>query len=129
MSRKDEYGSVRKHIAGFYREPLWHLRSSGVCFVLLTILRTLIGSVELTTSARPDWRSTPIDLRRSTWAASRNTFREIWIFVDVREKIKKLCTFASGGQEVPLIVKIVSEMESSDDLRSELYTTFLSGMD
>ena len=30
---------------------------------------------------------------------------------------------------MPPITKTIAEMESSDDLRSELYTTFLSGMD
>ena len=38
-------------------------------------------------------------------------------------------TFASTGRAVPLIVKMTSKMKTSDNLRSELYTTFLSGMD
>ena len=45
------------------------------------------------------------------------------------KKIKQRCTFASDGPGVPLIIKTIAEMESSDDLRSELCTTFLSGMD
>ena len=58
------------------------------------------------------------------WAASRNAFRE---FVDPWKKITLLYTFWSGGPGVPLIIIRTSEMRSSDDLRSELYTTFLSG--
>ena len=45
-----------------------------------------------------------------------------------RKKYQR-CTFASDGSGVPLIIKNIAEMESSDDLRSELCTTFLSGMD
>ena len=45
------------------------------------------------------------------------------------EKILRLCTFAFHGPGVPLIIKIVAELESSDNLRSELYTPFLSGME
>ena len=50
-------------------------------------------------------------------------------FVDPWKKKFLLCTFAFHGPGVPPIIKIIAEMESSDDLRSELYTTFLSGMD
>ena len=44
------------------------------------------------------------------------------------EKKYMLCTFALHGPGVPLIIKIVAEMESSDDLRSELCCLFLSGV-
>ena len=37
-------------------------------------------------------------------------------------------TLSSHGQGVPRIIERTSKMESSDDLRSELYTIFLSGM-
>ena len=37
-------------------------------------------------------------------------------------------TFGPDGQGVALIIKRASEMESWGDLRSELYTTFFSGM-
>ena len=38
-----------------------------------------------------------------------------------------LCTFAFHGPGVALIIKIVAEIESSDDLRSELCRLVLSG--
>ena len=59
-----------------------------------------------------------------TWAASRNAFLGFLHFVDVREKIYKTCTFASDGSGVPRIIETIAEIETSDDLGSELCTAF-----
>ena len=45
------------------------------------------------------------------------------------EKKNHLCTFWFGGSGVPPIIVRTSEIESSDDLRSELCTAFLSEVD
>ena len=45
------------------------------------------------------------------------------------EKKPQLYTFGFGGPRVPPITKTIADMESSDDLRSELCTTFLPEVD
>ena len=65
-------------------------------------------------------------VNRSMWAASRNAFLEFLNFVNVREKNYQTCTFASDGPGVPLNPERIAEMETSDDLRSELCCCFLS---
>ena len=58
------------------------------------------------------------------WTGFWNCFRKS---SSLCEKYLLSCTFACSGPGVSLMIKILAEMESSDDLRSELCRLILSG--